>query len=397
MSEEPTLADQLVATTHNPPAKGLPGRARKRLSEAMMHYRLSMRRAHRFVLDDEFVEYATRAATAGPEKTLARLQYATVPYETTWIEFNLHAKVRTIREIHRINDPHYEEIAQRLGILLHRLDDTTAVCTMVNSGETARTGGHPAAEPHVMAYYFSTIERDDWPLSPPGYNHVIGDTFTPESGEAEVKGVGLAAMWGYGAKPDDGGDLSIMALRTPEFLRRHGKTGVSPMYGTFPHTSDNLRSLLDTEINEFKGHMRWLVTVLAMLNEVPTHANYVVPQHQQQVGRLKKRVNWLDYHKVSLRLPKIKPLPWIERHLSGAMERRHRAHEVRAHWRTYLHETYCAPDLHGWEYDYENGYRLCGKCMAYSRLIHEHIRGNPELGWVRKDYVVKLDHQASIP
>jgi hypothetical protein len=29
--------------------------------------------------------------------------------------------------------------------------------------------------------------------------------------------------------------------------------------------------------------------------------------------------------------------------------------------------------------------------MAYGRLIHEHVRGDPNLGWVHKDYVIKKE------
>ena len=68
---------------------------------------------------------------------------------------------------------------------------------------------------------------------------------------------------------------------------------------------------------------------------------------------------------------------------------RRRAHEVRAHWRTYLHEQHCGYEQHDWVYDHDNGYRLCGKCEAYGRLIHEHVRGDAKLGWVNKTYVLK--------
>jgi len=50
-------------------------------------------------------------------------------------------------------------------------------------------------------------------------------------------------------------------------------------------------------------------------------------------------------------------------------------------------------DDHAWEYDNNNGYALCGKCMAFRRRIREHVRGDPNLGWVRKDYVIKRSEQ----
>jgi len=66
---------------------------------------------------------------------------------------------------------------------------------------------------------------------------------------------------------------------------------------------------------------------------------------------------------------------------------------VRSFWRTYLNEKACRTEEHKWLYDHDEGYRLCEHCMAYSRLIKEHVRGNPELGWVRKDYIVKKEKQ----
>ena len=67
---------------------------------------------------------------------------------------------------------------------------------------------------------------------------------------------------------------------------------------------------------------------------------------------------------------------------------------MRQFWRTYLHvDQACLPSEHTWEYDNEHGYALCGKCMAFRRRIPEHVRGDPSLGWVHKDYVIKPSGQ----
>jgi len=108
-----------------------------------------------------------------------------------------------------------------------------------------------------------------------------------------------------------------------------------------------------------------------------------------------KRTQAMDYHRVTLRLPKTKPIPFIERTLAN-VERRHKAHEVREHWRTYVQDNACRREEHQWEYDYPEGYRLCGKCLSFSRLIHEHVRGDASLGWVRKDYVIRPSKQTDV-
>jgi hypothetical protein len=136
--------------------------------------------------------------------------------------------------------------------------------------------------------------------------------------------------------------------------------------------------------------MRWVVTILACLNEVPIDSHHIQPEGTIRTG-LTGRRPLMDYHRIVLRVPKEKPVQYVERQLRTATRRR--AHEVRSHWRTYLHEQRCPRDEHQWTYDYDEGYRLCGICMAYGRLIHEHVRGDPSLGWVRKDYVVKPTKQ----
>lgn len=411
--KEPSLADMFVAQTYVEAAH-FHGREKKVLEEAMTRYRNDMRHAHRFVLDDQFVEYCTHAATAPATKILARLQYATLPYDTTWIEFNLRAKVRTIRAIHQHNDPDLSTVAPRCGMLMQRINDTDAVVTLVSDQDGT-------AQPHLAAYFFSTVERDFiatqrpyfgcWPVS----YHQSDEVDTPrmtmkkeinpadpaEAFRAFGPSIGKASLWGYTTKGhhailknnEDRDDLTV-----PMFLCRHGDVGFSRYYDAYrpivikQDKELQLHQTFGAEVTEFTGHLRWVVTLLAMLNEVPVHTELVARSHQMRIDHLRKK-QYLDYHRVTLRLPKTKPLPWIERHLAGHSDRRHRAHEVRSFWRTYLNETACKREEHEWEYDHDEGYRLCGKCMAYSRLIKEHVRGNPELGWVRKEYVVKKEKQ----
>jgi hypothetical protein len=409
--EEPSLADEFIASTHrgNP---DLRGRLRRQWDETMLRYRLDMRKAHRFVLDDAFVDMATEMAMTTPEKTLARLQYATLPYEQTWIEFNLHAKMKAIHRVNGSTFKNQHEVAERLGMLVQRIDDTSAVCTLVSAH------GNEQVIPHMTCYFFSLNERTFVSSNAAFYGcvpMVIGSR-APESeyrdGEivnldltnyveaASHDSVGKASLWGYTLDKNTILDTKPKAqrMRTPEFLLRHGDIGLSRLFFTTEDLStveegrEAMKTLILVETREFTGSIRWLTTVLAMLNQVPVHTDLVERSHQMRIGHFKKH-KFVDYHRVTLRLPKMNPIPYLERQLRGPSERRHRAHEVRAHWRTYLHAEHCGPDEHDWTYDYDDGYRLCGKCDAYGRLIHEHIRGNQELGWVRKDYVIKPSGQ----
>lgn len=384
LKEEPALADKFIATTYKEPKRLFNGRWRKEAEDIMFRYRQDIRKAHRFVLDREFVQWATVMATAPAERILARLQYATLPYETTWIEFDLHEKMRTIGRIHRANTVSLKDVAPRCGCLLQRINETDSLCTLVSEIDDA-------AAPHMCSYFFSTIER---PM--PQMKHYGCTAFEGRDSRA--------TLWGFTHRETPVITPGKENLVTPKFLERHGDVATSRMFQFYRmlmaqqgKPDKMLADAATEELKQFTGHMRWIVTVLAMMNEVPVYAEHVVSSHQQRIDHVRKK-QLVDYHRVSLRLPKIKPQVFLERHLNGTLDRRHRAHEVRTHWRTYLHEAHCSAETHDWEYDHENGYRLCGKCMAYGRRIDEHIRGNPELGWVRKDYVIKKEkYETSSP
>ena len=418
--EEASLADEFIASSYTMSKQlKLKAGAAKKFDAMMMQYRDDMRRAHRFVLDNDFTRYATDLSNrCTPEKLLARLQLATLPYEVTWIEFDLWTKLRVMREFHGLdpNNCDYHNTSRKMGMLVHRINETDALCEIVN-----RWGMNDIVGPNLLGYLFSTRERE-WgaekyfgcmPLS------VIG-LKAAEQGEASkaAKALGISAeeqlqlhaigqqvtggsMWGFttgGSSTFVTKFAQLKSLRTPEFLRRHGDAAFGRMYYALDealtqsgYKTEPIDHTAQIELAEFTGSMRWLVIVLAMLNEVPVQAQLVQPSHQLKAG-LTKRIRAMDYHRLTLRLPKTKPVPYLERKLAN-IERHNRAHEVRQHWRTYLHDEHCRIEEHEWEYDHNEGYALCGKCMAYRRRIPEHVRGDPNLGWVRKDYIVKPTKQ----
>lgn len=406
--KEQSLADMFMSSTYdwckyfNYNAK-----QEKAVTPILNHYRQSLRQAHRFELDNEFTNYATEVSNnTKAEKLLYRLQFATLPYETTWIEFNLHVKVRAMRRFHG-HDDLPSGVAARMGVLLKRIDETSATVEMV--GESIQDN---VTCPCLHGYIYSLNERD-WafgrvvngmtPFSLQKRRNDLlnkndpmwADLNAPGAGEV-IDAMQHGSLWGYGKSSgvlEDTGD-AVKNLLVPPILLRHGELAFSPFYDFFELAGLNnfeimqrVSKTVSNEITEFTGMMRWIVTVLAMLNEVPIRTELAQPRHMVRAG-LTRRLPAFDYHRVTLKLPKTKPVPYIERHLAN-VERKHRAHMVREHWRTYLGEKPCAREEHTWEYDYENGYRLCGKCMTHSTLIHEHKRGDETLGWIHHEYLVK--------
>jgi hypothetical protein len=411
--EETSLADFFMAETYTLPKRlGLTKHQAKVVEPILQSYRQDLRRAHRFVLDNDFVRYATEvSSTMRPEKLLARLQYATLPYQTTWIEFDLKTKVEVMRAIHNMDNSkfNWDDVADRLGLIIRRLSDTEAVVEMV-----CETHGNYGLIGTTICYFFSVREYA-WsikdgrgtgctPFMPPDAIDAIAryPGMTAEKAE-QLRRIGPASLWGYSRNEHQSTVIEKMAqmkdLTLPSFLARHGILGTGRMreiIGTLVSSgreelvSDTIAHLMVQETTEFTGMMRWIVTILACLNEVPIDSHHVQPEGTIRTG-LTGRRPMMDYHRIVLRVPKEKPVQYIERQLRAGTRRR--AHEVRSHWRTYLHESRCPRDEHQWEYDYDEGYRLCGIFMAFGRLIHEHIRGDVSLGWVSKTYVVKPTKQ----
>jgi hypothetical protein len=416
--EEPSFADRFVASTYIfAKQMRLTARQAKVMEPSFAAYRQDMRQAHRFVLDDEFTKLATEiSCRVPPEKLLYRLQYATLPYETTWIEFSLPVKVNAMRRIHGLGPIH--EIGSKLGLLMHRISETDAVLQVI----CETYGNDIMVVPACFAMFWS-VNEGDWSRRMGRSRHGC-ETFDfrrvagfwagrvrAEKGISEAERARRLAfcstlmeggpLWGYSAR---GGPTSVLegpndlfGLVVPKFLERHGTLGYSRHHDTLTQAMamrsgergrHMIGDLMANETTEFTGTMRWLVVVLAMLNEVPVRAGYVRPHGQIRVGLTAKRP-LLDYHTVTLHLPKTEPIAFVEKRLSNAEIIHRRGHKVMQHWRTYLHDVHCAADAHDWEYDYDEGYRLCGKCMSYGRLIHEHVRGDPSLGWVHKSYVIK--------
>ena len=410
--DEASVADKFIASTYDWCRYfNFNAHHTKTVAPILMAYRQAMRQAQKFVLDNEFVAYATHISNnVKPEKLLARLHLATLPYEVTWIEFDLHVKVREMRRFHGLQGVP-DGVSPRMGILLERINDTMCTVTMV--GED-----HDIVRPNLTGYIFSTDERTL------NFNQVFNG-MTPfdaayradrlkkmplfedvmnQPGSAELmRRVAHGSLWGYSGGDSSGVVRSTSDLVThialPSFLQRHGELGFTRFYDFFENTGRTIvkrmpafSKMISNEITEFSGMMRWLVCVLAMLNEVPTRSEYVMPSHTMRWGLI-KRGKAFDYHRLTLRLPKTKPVPYLERKLSN-VERKHKAHKVRQFWRTYLHADHqCKPEEHAWEYDDEHGYALCGRCFAYRRRIPEHVRGDPSLGWVHKDYVIKPSKQ----
>jgi hypothetical protein len=399
---DPILADQFYEGTYRWPKLMTLGHDRVRAEQDMIRYRAAMKRANRFILDDDLTRMVTEVSSTTNSDTLARrVSSAILPYETTWIEFDLHVKVQKTLDLslgpNRKPPP---GVAPRMGILLQRdLDYPTAWAATI----VTEIGLADEADPEfevidcVMAqpvvYLFDSAKH---PQFVAGYRHI-----DPKYLFGDI----VSSGWGYCEPTDEQRELArkspALALAQglrytmPPNLNDYSALSISVPYQRWVHERSNsfqesFGRTYGTTAIENGGMLRWIVTVLAMLAEVPVRSSELQrASGSRLVGTLRRP--YMDYHRLSIKLPKTRPLAYIQRKLDKGDARHHRAHEVRSHWRTYVepHQVKCE---HQWLVDDPNGYRLCEKCEAYSRLIKEHVRGDATLGWVRKEYYLETNH-----
>jgi hypothetical protein len=114
---------------------------------------------------------------------------------------------------------------------------------------------------------------------------------------------------------------------------------------------------------EMSGELRKIVTLLASINDVPVGRRFVVPTHGFIAqGRYHK---FLEHTVISLNIPKGRDPTKLARTIIAHARRR--AHQVRGHWR--------------------RDWRHYGERI----WIHEHLRGDPKLGFVDHSYKVEHD------
>ncbi len=409
------------------------GKYRKQIDEEMAAVRMELLKANCFVLDDDFVRVATEVGSrTNVMETLQRLQGSLLPYERTWIELNPRVKVATSREVLGNKNPMklapISDTVDRMGILLKRGEDSTRwtatmfMPTQIMSRDVGNDGSVIANKHGEMAavspvsFMFDARGRDF--IEQPKMGRVW--TFReavwscpelarmaeedPELDELllDMENVFKGELWGFFNSKDPDKAQTVL----PEALAMHAAAGVSPFFRSMVTLFDkerkrgDLRVWLDQYRNEVKEHtglMRWLVGVLCILNEVPIEVKEAkgLPGGRRQGGSLSNSQRRFEHRVVTLKLPRVKNrYRYVARKMMGGI--RKRRHVVEEHWRTYLSKEPCPIDQglpipvrhHAWEVDHENGYRLCEKCGSYSRLIHEHQRGDISLGWVTKEFKV---------
>lgn len=309
------------------------------LESESLKFRMALRSARRFVIDDDFMNALVENSHVPQDKMLARCDLANLPFEKVWIEFDNHARINAQHRIGTSAAP-LPGTPTKVGFLLQRYkaDDPTewfAQCFSTLPGENETDSGITS-----VAYQFSSKIG--------GFDD---ETFA-------------ALPWGYISK-------------TPHDLWKRGRAIIAPFWQ--PIMQHIRKDAFVEELHEGRGDMRFLITLLAMINNVPT--KYVFRPSAGYYTSKAKRHQFLDSSTIYIQPGRVSTVNIAKKYLNNAI--RMRRHEVRGYWRHHYTNPRCSIENHVWENN------TCTKCGTIRKWINEYARGDASIGYVMHNYVVK--------
>lgn len=381
----PTLADMVHAWTYNVAAPVKSPWLQRRFEDGALEIRIALRKARRFTLDDAFVrEIVRRASTTSPDKMLQVSDLANLPFDSVFIEYSNTMRLQTQRAMGTMRHESVIEDEDRgtAGWLIER---------------------RRPEEPGLWkATYFSFADKhsyakQDWVI---GAGEYIVDLtgsrpdYRREGMTDSIVEVTSGYPWGYAVETGPNRDDFVFAA-TDELIRRGiglpEQRFMGPLMQWGLHEGDDFKDgimrLYANSMYEGRGDLRFIVTMLSMLNHVPT--TYV---HRPAKGHYRARlrnVPYLDNRLLTIHCGKRRILNVVDHAMKEALGARHnKRHEVRGFWRDveYGKAQGCAH----LPIERDGDYCLCERCGHLLRWIDHHERGDATLGWVRHDYNVEV-------
>jgi hypothetical protein len=350
MKNPPTLADSCAATLYDKRFIR-PGAARDEFRARLM----DIVNARKFVLDGAMSRYLADLGRTfwrgGIRKRRLMLdnarQQARLPHALSWIEFDFSAyrnRLDTEYGIGMESEPGYM-LPHRLGWLLRQ---HPGVETVFLSTEVF---GSAQWKNRAFIYPLSTVwsSSDDPPPYTPYQSQLIRIGPTHMEDFEDDRHVGKVTFYVPTFSPKS---MTAISESMPE------ATGMEP----------------GIPIGD-------LWALLATINDLPVKIEFVEPSKGYVArGSYKK---FLKHSIVHLTVPETHFRKLV---LKTATLLRKRAHQVRGHWR----KDWRNPLTKLCEHDFDDK-MVCRRCQGHQIWIHEHQRGDANLGFVTHDYSVHHD------
>lgn len=327
--------------------------------------RRSLIEAQRFALDTHATWEIVDRADLDVKHLMDRVQLAHLPYEKVWIEYNQHDKIEANFYAGRGPKPLVDEVAPLAGFLIKRVDGRPDAwiaqkVQALDNGEVLPRHGLDLFE-----YLFDASSA--YPIK-----RLAGSRSVLDDGvfSAEVETI-ATTLWGKTALLEENDTLNEARNKGGLAVSRLWRGDVVGAISSDPRNkTEHLRratSILSAHMREMIGELRFLVTAIALMNEVPIIvSDDVRPQKPTFLagGRMQP---YLTHRTVRINVPAIKKKGRTVSEILYEAGSKKRRHMVRRHQRTYLN-----PD----------------GSIRKIKWIEEHERGDASLGWVTHDYAV---------
>ncbi len=355
-------------------------------------YRSRLRQAQRFVLDDDAVRLVCHLSHE--EDRLPGWSFlARLPFETMWLEFDLHVKVGEFARMDTLRHPFRpEEVSSRVGYLMYLDKDQRWIAHpfYLMSGD--------AVVPGIVTFLFDP--------------EAVGD---PVGGSATWKAPTLSRRAGFPGIPGtikaEAGGIDVYTTIAPEFvlcgileagkdevpivspewLAARGAAILDPFWAAelAKRPPAEINQLIAAQVMEESGVIRWLVTALAAINGLPKRiAPIATRAGRHMVGM--HALSYLSARTIELTIPRDDRMIWARRALdrnAGPLQRRW--HEVIGHWRVIelgkLKGRLCRHE----PVMVEGDLAMCERCQLMVRWIKNTARGDLALGVVDHAYHVR--------
>lgn len=364
----------------------------------LARYRMEMRRAERYVLDDDAVrlicELSHEQSHLNAWSFLAR-----IPFDVCWFEFSLHAKLRKFEQM-GVLEKRFDlsEVPERAGYLFMKDDPTgdSARWVVISFAAMAPDGD---ITPGLIGYVYDPEGSDYDPVR--GSKRWRQPTLSLRPNFPKVP---IRAQLGKDS------DTTIETICDPELLiagdlrfdEVQGVVGdkwtvnrmaVIPdpfwmtMLPSFGHSSEQIDKLMMIEVREEAGHLRWLMTMLAAINNLPKDVRPVHTKVKQKVGM--HILPYFQHHTITLKLPRDNRVVWARELLERCVSNAPRAwHRVSGYWRIVERGKALPTGCRHLPTMVENGLGMCERCQLVIRWIKDHERGDPTIGIVNQCRII---------
>lgn len=380
---------------------------------------LKIKQAERFVLDRDALDAIVRASVVTTPRDVRRLEgmltLARLPHRKMFVEYDLFTKhdvgykVGTIANVPETGDK------GRAGWLLERVkeDDpclwTALYVTNYNDGNVSfgavgflvctderglpvspRLTMEPELDPKEEERRFEgQYVFNDMLILP----HQLKDESYHESNYG-VLPWGLFVQRDNDSQPIQMVVTERLGIAVRVMLPRQAHQ-VYPRWMNDEEKKNFIADRTGDALFESRGDVRFLVTMLSLLNSVPIRA--VARPHSGSKARMvgTKMVRYMDHSTIRINLSSTES---VQRLYKIVQQRaKQRRHEVRGFWRTYQRGDFpCSRwpvDKHVWVPMHDGGPPVkCAHCDSWRVWVDEHERGDASLGWVRHDYEVTARH-----